>query len=197
MANDKEINMLKIITPFLLIVLSTLLSSCSIGKTSSRFYSIAPLAVQTSHARPNLSLGVGPIQIPRLLRRPQLIVRKSPTEIDLVEEHQWGGSLREDLSNAFTDNLAILLGTEHVETYPWKHNTKPTYQVRINIEQLDGDLGKTVTLKARWRLLQNNRVIKVKHPTIQVAVKGKDYNAYVKAQSEVIYRLSQEIAGSI
>lgn len=181
----------------MLILLSALLSSCSIGSSSSRFYSIAPLAVQSSNPRPTLSLGIGPIQIPRLLRRPQLIVRKSPTEIQLAETHQWGGSLREDLSHAFTDNLAILLGTENIETYPWKHNFKPNYQVRINIEQLDGDLGKSVTLKARWRLLQNNRVIKSNSPTIQVTIKGTDYNAYVKAQSEAVYRLSQEIAGNI
>ena len=189
--------MLKIIPSVFLILLAALLASCSIGTSSSRFYSIASLATQSSNPRPSLSLGVGPVQIPRLLRRPQLIIRKSPTEIELVEDHQWGGSLREDLSNALTDNLAILLGTERVETYPWKHSFKPNYHVRINIEQLDGDLGKTVTLKARWRLLQNNRVIQSKHPTIQVPVKGKDYNAYVKAQSEAIYRLSQEIVGNI
>lgn len=189
--------MLKIFTSILLIFTSILLSSCSIGTTSSRFYSIAPLAAQALQPRPSLKLGVGPIQLPRLLRRPQLIIRKSPTEIELIEDHQWGGSLREDISNALTDNLAILLGTEQVETYPWKHGFKPNYQVRVNIEQLDGDLGKTVTLKARWRLLQNSRVIKSKRPSIQVPVKGKDYNAYIKAQSEAIYRLSQEIASSI
>lgn len=190
--------MFKIIMSVLLLVfLSTLLTACSLSPSSSRFYSIAPLAAQALKSRPQLSLGIGPVQIPRLLRRPQLIVRKSPTEIDLVEKHQWGGSLREDLTRAFTDNLATLLGTEKIETYPWKHDFKPNYQIRINIEQLDGDLDKTVTLKARWRLMRSHKVIKVKHSTIQVAVNGKDYNAYVKAQSEAVYRLSQEIAKNI
>ncbi len=182
----------------LLILMSALLSACSIGSgKATRFYAITPLATQALSQRPQLRLGVGPVQIPRLLRRPQIVIRKSQTEVDLIEAHQWGGSLREDLLNAFESNLAVLLGTESVEIYPWKHSFKPNYQVRINIEQLDGDLGKTVTLKARWRLLQGKKVVMVKRPVIQVPIKGGDYNAYVKAQSEAIYRLSKLIAGNI
>ena len=179
------------------IFLVTFLASCSSNSKATRFYSIAPLAHQAQVSKANLRVGIGPVQIPRLLRRPQLVIRKNQTEVDLIEGHQWGGSLREDLVNAFSDNLAVLLDTENVEHYPWKHSFKPNYQVRINIEQLDGDLGKTVTLKARWRLMQASRVLMVKHPTIQVRVKGTDYNAYVKAQSEAVYRLSKEIANHI
>lgn len=187
----------KITLLLVFIFLVTFLVSCSSSSKATRFYSIAPLANQAQAPRANLRIGVGPVQIPRLLRRPQLVIRKNQTEVDLIEEHQWGGSLREDLINAFSDNLAVLLGTESVEHYPWKHSFKPSYQVRINIEQLDGNLGQTVTLKARWRLMQGSRVLMVKHPTIQVAIEGTDYNAYVRAQSKAVYRLSKEIAKHI
>ena len=181
----------------ILIFFAGFLISCSSSTKGTRFYSIAPLANQVQIARPNLRIGVGPVQIPRLLRRPQLVIRKNQTEVDLIEDHQWGGSLREDLLNAFADNLAVLLGTESIEHYPWKHSFKPNYQVRINIEQMDGNLGGIVTLKVRWRLMQGSRVLMVKHPIIKVPVKGTDYNAYVKAQSEAVYRLSKRIAKNI
>ncbi len=187
-----------LIKKILLISMLFTLAACSIGGSkSTRFYAISPIANQAQYHRSHLRIGVGPVQIPRLLRRPQIVIRKNNTELDLVEAHQWGGSLREDLIHAFEENLAILLDTENVETYPWKHSFNPNYQVRINIEQLDGDLGKTVTLKARWRLLQHSKILQVKHAVIHVPVQGNSFNAYVKAQSDAVYRLSQEIAAQL
>ena len=184
------------------LALSLLLSACSTtdggGLGGTRFYSLTPVALgavtNRTVANPNLRVGIGPIGMSRLLRRPQIVTRKSDTEIAMAEQHQWGGLLQEDLSRTLTDNFSGLLGTENIEPYPWKFAFKPSYHVRIDIDQLDGELGGTVTLKARWRLMKGREEIRIENTTLTQPVKGKDYNAYVQAQSEVLYKLSALIA---
>ena len=177
-----------------------LLSACSSGGGGlggTRFYSLQStglsLLEKPDKMNSQLKVGVGPIRLTRLLRRPQIITRKSGTEIAMAERHQWGGLLKEDLSQTLADNFSNLLGTENIEQYPWKLSFKPNYNVRVDIDQLDGDLGGTVTLKAQWRLSKGRKEIVVRNTTLQQKVRGNDYNAYVTAQSEVLYQLSKLI----
>jgi uncharacterized lipoprotein YmbA len=162
----------------------------------TRFYALSSLPpAAISHS--TLRIGVGPLQIPRLLNRPQIVSRKNSNEINMAELHQWGGSYREELIQVMTDNLSALLKTDRIEQYPWKFAFKPSYQVRIHIEQFDGQLGKNITLKARWRLLKNNKELLSKLALINMPIKGKTYGDYVKAQSKALAVFSQKIATKI
>jgi len=178
------------------------LSSCSSltgdndGLGDTHFYSLSALP-SSSNNHSNLRIGVGPIEIPRLLNRPQIVSRKNNTEIQISEKHQWGGSFKEELIQSITDNLSSLLKTDNIEQYPWKFSFKPKYQVRINLERLDGEHGKNIILKARWRLLKNNQEILVKHSVIKTPIAGTGYAAYVKAQSKALVMLSKQIAKQI
>ena len=181
----------------LLLISSLALTACSVlgSADKTRFYSLNAVALvnneKAPQANPSLRIGVGPVSLTRLLRRPQIITRKSGTEVAMAEEHQWGGLLKEDLTRVMADNFSGLLGTENIEQFPWKLNFKPHYRVRIDIEQLDGQLGGQVTLKARWRLMKGREEIRVANSTLSTPVKGKGYNAYVAAQSDVLYQLSK------
>ena len=187
-----------------IISISLVLAACSslggdggdsnLGGT--HFYSLGSLS-PGSHINNTLRIGVGPIEIPRLINRPQIISRKDNTEIIMAEKHQWGGSLKEELTQVLSDNLSALLNTENIEQFPWKFAFKPDYQVRINIERLDGELGKQVTLKARWWLIKHNKELLVKRAVINTPVSGRDYNAYVRAQSQALKTFSQQIAAAI
>ena len=190
----------------LILLSASMLSACSMlggsddegGLGGTRIYSLTPLALSDTAKKqvsnPQLRIGVGPIGLSRLLRRPQIITRKSATEVAMAEKHQWGGILKEDLGRTLADNFSGILGTENIEEYPWKLSFKPKYHVRIDIDQLDGKLGESVTLKARWRLVRGREEIKVENSTITTKVNGADYNAYVAAQSEALRQLTVLIA---
>ena len=174
----------------------------SIGDT--RFYSLSAPLPSSSTILNSVSVGIGPVDIPRLLNRPQIVSRKDTNEIIIAEKHQWGGSYKEELIKALTDNFSSLLKTERIEEYPWKSSFKPNYQVRIDIESFDGQVGKSVVLNARWRLLKGKRELLVKRAVIEVSVRphgssisASSYSSYVKAQSEAIRRLSQEVVQHI
>ncbi len=186
----------------LFISLFASLSSCSTISGDSdalggtRFYSLSALP-PNSNNQSSLKIGVGPIEIPRLLNRPQIISRKNETEIQMSESHQWGGSFKEELIQSLSDNLSSLLKTDNIEQYPWKFSFKPNYQIRINIERFDGQVGKNIVLKARWRLIKNNKEILVKRSVISTPVLGNNYAAYVTAQSNALIKLSKKISKQI
>ena len=195
----------KSIKYFALFILAIVLTSCSSinGKTEeglggTHFYSLTALQASSNNSS-SLRIGVGPIEIPRLLNRPQIISRKNETEIKMAESHQWGGSFKEELIQAITDNLSSLQKTDNIEQYPWKFSFKPNYQVRIDIERFDGELGKDIVLKARWRLLKNKREILVKRTLIRTPISpaNKSYNSYVKALSNTLITLSRQISAQI
>ncbi len=192
----------------LLLPLFLFLSACSSlggGQDTTRFYSLSSIDESNSAATPptpptgNLKLGIGPVRLPHQLKRPQIVTRINQNELHVTEQHQWAGSLKEDITQVLTDNLSMLIGTEQIEKYPWKRDFKPNHRVRVQIEQLDGEPGKMVTLKARWWLrAHNSRVdLPAKKSTIKVATQGADYTSYVAAQSRALYKLSQEISKSI
>jgi len=200
-----------LLLPFISTALLIGLSACggtsmtlgNAGKNlgGTRFYSLNSLALSSPPAPSNSNskkrIGIGPLSIPRLLNRPQIITRKNNTEIDMAEMHQWGGSYKEELMQVMVDNLAALLKTENIEEYPWKFSFKPHYQVRIDIDRFDGQIGKNVVLKARWRLLNNNKELLVKRAFITTPVSGNSYNHYVKAQSQTLAVFSRKIADEI
>jgi len=190
-------------TKFLLffIIISSL-TACSNNNFESkniggtRFYTLS----SPSHNTPsngNLRIGVGPIEIPQLINRPQIVSRKNGTEIIMSESNQWAGSHREEIIQAIIDNLSSTLKTENVEPYPWKFAFKPNYQVRINIERFDGELGKNAIFKARWKLIKDNKEVLVKRAIIQTKMKGNSYNEYVKTLNELLKKFSQSIAKQI
>lgn len=183
-----------ILLPTVLLTACSMLGNNEEGLGGTRFYSLTPLALSKAttptQKTSSLRIGVGPIGLSRLLRRPQIITRKSATEVAMAEQHQWGGLLKEDLGRVLVDNFSGILGTENIEGYPWKLSFKPNYHVRIDIDQLDGQLGQSITLKARWRLMRGREEIAVENSTLTSNVNGKDYNAYVAAQSDALHQLT-------
>ena len=194
-------NQYKTLTMVASLLMAMLLTGCSsiTGGDTTRFYSLSALADAKPLSTQQLRLGIGPVKLPRLLKHPQIITRKNQHEIKMAEEHQWGGSLKEDVTQVVADNLAHLLGTKQVEHFPWKQHFKPDYQVRIKIQQLDGERGGKAVLKARWwlRVANAGKDKLAEHSQYSVAVKGSDYASYAAALSELLRQLSVEIAGRI
>lgn len=178
-----------------------MLTGCSLisADDSTRFYSLSVLAEEKQQSTPQLRLGIGPVKLPRLLKHPQIITRKNQNEINMAEQHQWGGSLKEDVTQVVADNLASLLGTKQVELFPWKQRFKPDYQVRIKILQLDGQLGKQAVLKARWwlRVANAGNDKLAEHTQYMTDINSSDYASYAAALSQLLLQLSEEIATRI
>jgi len=154
-----------------------------------------PEAVSGDH----VAVGLGPVSFPKFLDRPQIVIRQSPNRIEVSEFHRWASPLQGDFLRVLAKNISILLPLSRVVVYPWKDQDSPTYSIKLNVEQFDGQFGKHVILDVTWSVAKqkddNDPV--VKNSLIKEPVPTEDYEAIAAAKSQAIAVLSQEIVSVI
>lgn len=202
-------NTLKRFIPVGLVFVCMSVIGCRSASPPVAFYTLTPVPVAqvpetgdtNQDAFKNISIGIGPINFPTVLERPQIVTRPSPNRIELSEFNRWGGDLRQDFLNVLAQNISMISGSNQVFKYSLSDNIEPSFRVKLDVHQFDGGLGEYVLLNVSWVLIESggnhpvNNVIKrsvIKQPMV-----GNDYDAMVKAQSEALKTLSHEIVDEL
>jgi len=191
-------------TVWALALVVLLFAGCRSTPPPTAFYTLtsvtkAERADQDTAPMRDLAVGIGPVQIPEYLDRPQIVTRTAPDKLTLSEFNRWGGSLRQDVPRVLAENIAVLLGTDRVLAYPWGDRLDPAYRVALDLQQFDGALGGGAALKVTWiaTAREGKTPLAVRKTEIQEPVSGNDYDALVAAQSRAVAALSRGIAGEI
>lgn len=174
----------------------------STSTPASRFYTLAGTAAPAAPAaaaRPGLAVDVGPVRVPALVDRPQIVVGAGANEVRLEEFHRWAVPLQEDLARVIADNLLALLGASRVSAFPQTTGADTgagaDYRVAIEVQRFESEPGASAALDAAWtvRRLKDGR----EHPGRSGArepVQDKSFEALAAAHSRAAARLSQDIA---
>ena len=146
-----------------------------------------------------LAIGVGPVELPKFLDRPQIVTRKSQYRVAFSEFHRWAGSFSEDFLRVLAKNISVLLPVDRVSAYPWTDQFSPTYCIPLTVDQFDGQLGGHVVLNMTWSVWNQKDVNEpvLKHTRIKEPVLAENYDALVEAQSRAIATLSRAIVDEI
>ena len=184
--------------------IAVLLVGCRSSAPPVQFYTLNSLSPATektnpTDAAPNIAVGVGPVQIPQALDRPQIVTRTGPNKIMLDEFHRWASPLQEDFARVLAENIAFLLAIDRVAVYPWEVDFTPDYRIALDINYFEGQWGKNVLLDVVWRITDQagQKTLAVKKSVITEPLSAADYEALVAAKSQAIARLSREIVQEI
>ena len=142
-----------------------------------------------------IAIGVGPVEFPKFLDRPQIVTRKSQNQIEVSEFHRWAGSFPGDFSRVLAKNISILLPSDRVAVYPWGEQFSPTYLIKLEVEQFDGQLGEGVVLDVTWMVTDKegtNKLV-VRKSRIEEAALDETYEALVEAKSNGLATLGRTI----
>ncbi|UCG21387.1 MAG: membrane integrity-associated transporter subunit PqiC, partial [Deltaproteobacteria bacterium] len=137
--------------------LVSIIVSCS-STPATQFYKLNSLP-STQQENPaalpgmDIAIGVGPVELPEFLDRPQIVTRKSQNQLEISEFHRWAASFPRDFSRVLAKNISTLVPTDRVAVYPWEDTFSPTYQIKLDVEQFDGQLGERVFLRAIWAVV--------------------------------------------
>ena len=180
------------------------LAGCRSSTPPVEFYTLSPLtsvseADKVAGLKDNIALGVGPLQIPNILDRPQIVTRIGPNKINVDEFHRWAGSVYEDFLRVVTMNLSTLLQSSLVVAFPWEDYFDPDYRIYMEVQQFDGRLGQYAQLVITWTLTtqEARKILLVRKSLIREPVQGEDYDAFVAAKSRILATLSRQIAQGI
>ena len=172
-------------------------SGCAGRSPEVRYYELEPILGDTARAD-TPSVAVGPIKLPRVLNRPQMVTRLSATELSIDEFHRWGSGLESETLSALGQNLSGLLGTHRVAIYP-SSPFKTDYRVILDIRDFQADASNQVLLKAQWIIKDEKKgeTLIFRESTIRKSAAGSDADSRVEAHNEALADLSREIAAAI
>lgn len=185
-----------------------LLSSCIGTSEPANFYVIEALPTTSAGAVPTpLKLRLGPLALPALLDRPQIVTELEGNRVDLAEHHRWAEDLDDNLTRVLGQNLASRLAGVDV-LVPSSGGLRPDLQIDIALLQFGGRLGKSARIEGVWRLIDLRAICRRDPPggeqialttpfAIESAAGGPNYSDFVEALRQGIGRLSDQIAAGV
>lgn len=182
------------------IALLVLAAGC--GSPPTKFYTLAPISglpKASTAVGEDLTLGVGPVELPKSLDRPQIVTRRGQNEFDLGEFDQWAEPLHENVTQVLAENLAVLLPAKRVAVYPWDRAVEIDYQVVVKMLRFDRSQGGDAVLKARWSLKSptNENELLAKETSYAKRPAGDDYKSTVEAMNAVLAEFSRDVANAV
>jgi uncharacterized lipoprotein YmbA len=189
---------------YVCLIVTGILMTYGCARTApARFFVLQPQPSAIDQTQPlesenDMFIGIGPMELPGHLDRPQMVTRIGSSEIHLSEFNRWAESLDKNFTRVLADNISVHLSTDNVLVYPWVGAAKIKRQVRANIIQFDSVPGGEVLLKANWALMgeDGKNLLVIKKSSFS-APAGKGYPEMVEAMNRVLGDFSLEIAKEI
>lgn len=139
------------------------------------------------------SVGVWPVQVPDFLDRPQIVLNKTTTQLNISEINRWSEPVALITQRALIENLQHQLPNSYVQTKGYDNN-RFKYLVRVEIINMSGILGQTADLSVWW-ILENNAGQEITRVRFEESTTcGKTYADYVQSQNKLWGKLSEQIA---
>jgi hypothetical protein len=163
----------------------------------SRFYTLSA-GVAPAATTSNLSVAVGPVSVPAVVDRPEIVVSTGPNQVRLEEFNRWAAPLQNSIARVVAENLVAMLGTPRVTLSSQMLSTGADYRAVIEVQGFDSTPGEAATLDAVWTVSRTkDGKSQTGRTTVRETVPGNGYDALAAAHSRALARLSQDIANGV
>ena len=166
-----------------------LLAACSSPPRTSFYTLDAPEPPVAAEGAP--AIAVGPVSVPEIVDRPQIVVRLGANQVQIAEQARWAEPLRIAIARVVAANLASTLGARVVTG----RNGDADYRIALDVQRFESPAD-AVLIEAQWTVSgKGNR-----HSGRSVArekIAGKEYSALAAAHSAALATISREIAAAI
>jgi hypothetical protein len=141
---------------------------------------------------------VGPVSVPAVVDRPQIVVITGPNQVRLEEFNRWAAPLQNSIARVVADNLVLMLGTPRVTLSAQTLGADADYRAAIDVQRFESTSGEAATLDAVWTLRRTkDGKAETGRTTAREIVQEKSYDALAAAHSRALARLSQDIADAV
>jgi uncharacterized protein len=138
---------------------------------------------------------VGPVQLPELIDRPQLVIRNGEYSIDINEQQRWATPLKESLPRVIAAELNLrILKENFIASSP---NMVSSPSARLLIEIISFDLSPSgASIVAHWSYRPTDKHLKPieRQSQAKAVVKTANYLEYVDAARRAVQLLANDIA---
>lgn len=171
---------------------------------SAKFYVLNSLTASNAENKAEanhnkITLGIGPINLPEYLDRPQIMTRTGGNELEYTEFHQWAEPLKDNFARVLGENLSVLMDTNRIHQFPWRRSAEINYQLSVDVINFDGNLEGESVLTVRWTLYGKDRdkALIIQKSTFKQAATGKNYQDMVFALNKTLELFSRVVENAI
>lgn len=158
----------------------------------------APPSTRPSTAMNDLSIAVGPVSLPALVDRPQIVVSAGGNEVRLEEYQRWASPLQDSMARVVADDLAAQLTTARVAVLAQSGTAEARYRVAIDVQGFVSQPGVLAQLDATWTVRRAcDDASRSGRSMARVAVSDAGYAALASAHSQALAQLAAAVAAAI
>ena len=184
------------------IALSLLLGGCLGSTPPASFYTLTPEIPESERASVRISvetIGVGPIELPRYLMRPQMVTRTDGNRLIIDEFARWGDSLDLQLGRTVTQNLTALCGDTLVLPFPWRTDFEPDLRVIADVTRFEADNSGVVYFDIRWAVtnVATRQAVSIHESNYRGSADPSDPSSVASGMSETLAQFSREAAAAL
>jgi uncharacterized lipoprotein YmbA len=182
-----------------LALLALALAGCA-SSPEERFYTLAATAsapARVGTAAAGYSVAVGPVTIPAIVDRPQMVLRTGANRVLLAEQSRWAEPLKDSIPRAIAGNLAQLLDDGQVSAYHQGLSSEADYQVEIDVQRFESAQGDAATIDVLWAVRAEGRTRKAGRSLVREPAGGTSIDALVAAHGRALLAVSRDIAVAI
>ncbi len=186
-------------TALLALLAALAVAGCASRSPTVRYYELDALVPSDGTLNDTPAVAVGPIVLPRVLDRPQMVTREGDSQIVIDEFHRWGSGLESEILSALGQNLIALLDSHRVAIYPTTESVPVQYRVLADFRDFVADSGNEVLLRVQWMVEteKDGSALIVRESTIRKQAASSGRADIVTAHNEAVAELSREIAAAI
>jgi uncharacterized lipoprotein YmbA len=165
-----------------------------------RFYTLqaqtAPAASPDNGAPPRPRLVLAKLNLPELVDKPQLVIRKNDQQMQILEQQRWAEPLKGALTQALAANLRaqgwlVDQNSDHLAL-------DGAYQLWVDVLQFETSPGQQALLEVQWQVRSSNGALLLASQGVwreTVAAVGID--AVVAAHQRALQTCAQEMGRSL
>jgi uncharacterized lipoprotein YmbA len=174
------------------LTLITFVAGCT-ATPASRFYTLSATSGPAAPSS-NLSIAVGPVTVPAVIDRPQIVVNAGANQVRLDEFNRWAAPLQNNIARVVAENLVAMLGTPRVTL----SSADADYRAAIEVQSFESSPGEAAMLDAVWTVRRTrDGKGETGRTTVRETVQEKSYAALAAAHSRAVARLSQDLAAAV
>ena len=163
----------------------------------TRFYTLSAAAAPAATSS-QLSVVVGPVSVPAVVDRPQIVVTTGPNQVRLEEFNRWASPLQNNISRVVAENLVAMLGTPRVILFSQPLGVDADYRAAIEVQRFESAPGEAAMLDVVWTVSRTkDGKSQTGRTTVREVASDKGYDALAAAHSRALARLSRDIAAAV
>lgn len=183
-----------------LAVILALVSACGTS-TPVRYFNLKPLAYsEREESAETRIVGLGPLDLPGYLARPQIVTRGEMAEIIIDDFRRWAEPVDESIHRVVAANVESFIDGVTVVSYPYHTMAQPEYRVYGDVVRFDADETGRAVLIVQWGIAGSDRTAIMppqRSRYVSQAAAAADTGAVVMALNDVVAQFSKDIAARL